>query len=496
MMEAALVASLLLPFAGGVIAFLISERQLNVLVGLLLPFLLAATSQVAAGVYTGDVVRYEISGWPAPLGINLHIDGLAAIMMLLTAAVGTAVALYALGYFTADHSAEIGRKRGFWPVFFFLWGSLNAIFLVSDLFTLYVCLELITLSAVAAITLEPGAVALKAAIRYLMTALVGSLLYLVAIPLVYGQHGTLDWTMIAAQPTEGPVMWIALSLMTAGLMIKSALFPLHFWLPSAHSIAPAPVSALLSALVIKGSVYVLLRLWIQVLPDASGPLTVNFIGVLGSAAILWGSYQAIIQSRLKIMVAYSTVAQIGYLFLAFPLLKSAIASKDLVERIDVWNGTIFFIISHALAKSALFLVSGIYMKVGKTDRIEELKGAAAKAPLATLTWGISGISIIGLPPSCGFLAKWLLLTSAIRLGHWPYAAVILCGGLLASIYVFRVLWYAFLHPDHGEAETTVPRIMPIAALFLGLLIVLLGVRGAELFNLMPIGSPLMGGPLP
>ncbi|WP_141732342.1 complex I subunit 5 family protein [Oligoflexus tunisiensis] len=494
--EAALVITLLLPFLAGVTTFLAAERYLKMIVAGLLPFLVAAPLQVAARTYDLHAWRYEISGWKAPLGINLHMDGLAAVMLLLTAAVCTAVACYALGYFGEKQAEAVRKVRGFWSVFFFLWGALNAIFLVADLFSLYVCLELITLAAVAAIALEPGAGALKAANRYLMTALVGSLAYLLGVTLVYGQCGTLDWLLIRSQPTDSLVLWVALSLMTAGLMIKSALVPLHFWLPGAHSIAPAPVSALLSALVIKASFYVLLRFWVQVFPETSGPWTVHFIGALGAGAILWGSFQAIIQTRLKLMVAYSTVAQIGYLFLAFPLLKSAMDSENTAAQLDAWNGTIFFVLSHALAKSALFLVAGIFLKVGENDLIHEMKGTAARAPVATLTWGIAGMSLIGLPPSTGFLAKWLLLTSSIRFGYWTYGAVILVGGLLASIYVFRVLWFAFLDQPDEEIQPAAPAVMPMAALFLALLIVLLGVRPTELFSLMQLGSPFSGGDQP
>jgi multicomponent Na+:H+ antiporter subunit D len=494
--EVALVTTLILPFLAGVTTFLVAERYLKTIVAVLLPFLLAGPIQMTSHTVKNHVWRYEISGWQAPLGINLHMDGLATVMLLLTASICTAVACYALGYFGEKQTEAVRKVRGFWPVFFFLWGALNTTFLVSDLFSLYVCLELITLSAVAAIALEPGAGALKAANRYLMTALVGSLAYLLGVALVYGQSGTLDWLLIQAQPSGSLIFWTALSLMTAGLMIKSALFPLHFWLPGAHSIAPAPVSALLSALVVKASFYIVLRFWVQVFPEAAGAWTVHFIGALGAGAILWGSYQAIIQTRLKLMVAYSTVAQIGYLFLALPLLKSAMDSHNSAAQLDAWNGTIFFVLSHALTKSALFLVAGIFLKVGGNDFIHEMKGTAARAPVATLTWGIAGVSLIGLPPSTGFLAKWLLLTSSIRYGHWVYGAVILAGGLLASIYVFRVLWFAFMDPPHQEVEPSTPTIMPAAALFLALLIVLLGVRPTEVFSLMQLGSPFVGGPQP
>jgi multicomponent Na+:H+ antiporter subunit D len=286
---------------------------------------------------------------------------------------------------------------------------------------------------------------------------------------------------------------VAIGLITAGLITKAALFPLHFWLPSAHGIAPAPVSALLSALVVKAPIFILLRIWIQVLPSAE--LASHALGALGAGAILWGSFQAIIQDRIKLMVAYSTVAQIGYLFLVFPLLSAAANSTDPAAQSALWEGVIYFTLSHGVAKSAMFLVAGIILQATRTDYLKDMQGAASWVPAGVLVWGLAGISLIGLPPSGGFIAKWQLLTSAIRFGLWPYAVVIIFGGLLASGYVFRVLWHAFLSPEEEE-EIKVPATMLVATIFLGATILVMGIRTGEVLSLLRIGAPFATEVLP
>ncbi len=482
--DLALTSVLLVPFLGVIGTLLLPERLRRPFSFLVTTLVLAAVGALAVSLR--DAFRYEISGWGAPLGIDLHVDGLAVAMLLLTGTVAGAVSAYADGHYRDGSSQK--PAAGFWPLFFGLWGSLNALFLVSDLFTMYVCLELMTFSSVALITLAKDAQALRAALTYLMTALTGSLAYLLGVAILYGEMGTLDWTLMSPVPGDDPVAWMALSLMTAGLIMKGALYPLHFWLPGAHAIAPAPVSALLSALVVKAPFFILLRLWVQVWTDA--PYASHVLGALGAGAIIWGSFQAIIQERVKLMVAYSTVAQLGYLFLAFPILETAARTADQAARQDAWEGVIYFALSHGVAKASMFLVTGLVVQATKTDDLRSLRGAAAHVPAAVLVWGLAGISLIGLPPSGGFIAKWQLLTSAIRFGLWPYAAVILFGGLLASGYVFRVLWYAFLAPDGSSApKARVPAVMVLAALFLGTVIVLMGIRTADVFAVLKAGSP-------
>jgi len=279
------------------------------------------------------------------------------------------------------------------------------------------------LAAVALAALSGGTDALTGAMRYLLTTLLGSLVYLLGVALLYHGFGSVDISMLAERADSTPALWAAFGLMGAGLALKMALFPLHFWLPPAHASAPAPVSALLSALVIKGSFYVLLRLWLEIFGPHSGGAEV-LLGLLGATAVLWGSLRALRQTRLKLLIAYSTVAQMGYLLMAFPL--------SMVAGMSAWGAAAYLALSHALAKSAMFLAAGNMLRFGGHDRIADLDRVVQRLPVTAGAFALAGVSIIGLPPSGGFVGKWLLLESALAQGRWDIVIVIILGSLLAA----------------------------------------------------------------
>ncbi len=428
---------------------------------------------------------YALGGWGAPLGIDLHADGLSAVMLLTTMLVGIGVTLYATAYFKRASDTA----RHFWPLWLLLWTALNALFLSADLFNLYVTLELLSLAAVALVALAGNSAALTGAMRYLLVSLLGSLTYLLGVALLYGAYGTLDIALLGdlARSTPAvstmPAMWLAMGLIVAGLILKTALFPLHFWLPPAHAAAPAPVSALLSALVVKASFYLLLRLWLDVFPPAMSGGIAHLLGLLGAAAIVWGALQALRQSRLKLLVAYSTVAQLGYLFVVFPLAMTPVATTAL-------NGAVLFVLSHALAKASMFLAAGNILRAAGHDRLSDLGPASPGLALSWAAFGIAGISIMGLPPSTGFVAKWLMLQAAFASGQWWWAIPILGGGLLAAAYMFKVIALAFGPGAPRPAGESLPRRLQWTALGFSLGALMIGLVAPEILMLLNIGDPL------
>lgn len=278
---------------------------------------LAASTIIVVQVHESGPLTHELGSWQAGLGITLRADALSSIFLLMSMLVITAASFYASAYFT-----DPLKKARFWPLWQMLVVALSALLLSGDVFNLYVTLELLGLSAVGLTALSDNRAALQAAIRYLSIGLLGSLVFLAGVALIYTGHGTLDLVALSNKVQTDPLSQVAFGLMTAGLLIKSALFPLHFWLPSAHASAPAPVSAALSALVVKVAVYVLIRLWIDVFDLTLTPLSAMLLGTLGAIAVIWGSWQALQAQRLKLMAAYSTVAQIGYLFIFLPLISA------------------------------------------------------------------------------------------------------------------------------------------------------------------------------
>ncbi len=268
--------------------------------------------------------------------------------------------------------------------------------------------------------------------------------------------------------------------MVTGLVLKTALFPFHFWLPPAHSSAAAPVSGLLSALVIKASFYILVRLWLS-LYSTIAEHTDTLLGVLGCAAILWGSLQALRQTRLKLLIAYSTIAQIGYLFLVFPL--SASNEKQ------AWLAVSYLALSHALAKSAMFMAAGNLLRYGNHDRIADLDRVAQRIPVTAAAFSLAGVSIMALPPSGGFIGKWLLLETAINQQQWLMVFVMLIGGLLAAAYIFKVLGHAFTEADIPHEAIHVPAAMQWSALLLAVAAIVMGLISPQLFELLNLGQP-------
>lgn len=474
--QAALVGLILLPLASGAAAFLLGPGRGA---GLCIASQAAAlffALQLADSVLAGDIARHRIGGWGAPLGIDLTADGLAAAMLLLTQAVALPLALYARAYFRPD-SAEV---RYFWPLFGLLLAGLNALFVSTDLFNLYVTLELVGLAAVGLVGIGGGALQIAAALRYLFATLLGSGAYLLGVALIYGAYGSVavaSLTPLVA--AEAPTLvGLAAGLMLLGLLLKTALFPCHYWLPPAHGGAAAPVSALLSALVVKASFYLILRLWLGPLAPlaASHPLLPWLPALLGAGAILWGSWQAIRAPRLKTMIAYSTVAQLGYLFLIFPLLGTPGGRA----------AGILHAVAHGLAKAAMFTAAGVLIKATGQDRIAALAGAAQQLPLTLFAFGLAGVTLMGLPPSAGFLAKWQLLDAALGQGYWGIVLITLSGGLLAAVYVFRVLRQAFLLTSSKTTVAPVPRTLEWTAFGLAGASLLLGLRGVELVELLAV----------
>jgi formate hydrogenlyase subunit 3/multisubunit Na+/H+ antiporter MnhD subunit len=481
-----------LPLSAAIFAFLIPRvtipLALTTVVGILLS-LMSVTNRV----WQQGAMVYSIGGWDRPLAIELYVDGLSIFMLAMTALVGTITSLYAMGYFgyrkkeiSRQTTQKAGQRVFFWPLWLFMWAAMNALFLSADIFNLYVTLELLGISAVSLVALAKEPEALAAAMRYLLVSLVGSLSYLLGVGLLYGMYGTLNLYSLGQIMSAGPASQAAMALMLTGLVLKTALFPLHFWLPPAHSSAPAPVSALLSALVVKASYYLMLRLWFEVFPDIISHAVAQFMGGLGSAAIIWGSIQALTTQRFKLLVAYSTVGQLGYLFLVLPL------TTVKATGFSAWGGGLYFALCHACAKATLFLTTGTVRRATGDDRITTLDGIGQQLPVSMFALAVAGVSLMGLPPSGGFIAKWMLLNAALAGGQWWWAVVILGGSLLAAVYMFRIFSRAFRYVPKTASHRTVPASMEWTALTLSIFTLALGLIAPWIINLLHVGAPVSG----
>jgi len=486
-----LILAIALPLAGVLFSLALGGRYAERIALTVMPTGVVVAVTIGATVWrTHDVLQYVVGNWDPPLGVVFRADGFSATMMVTAALLICGIGLFARVQFSLPRGVEERVPLVFWILLLAVWGALNAVFIGGDLFNLYVALELLTFAAVPLVSLDGRAETLAAALRYLLFALFGSILYLLGAVLLYGAYGTLDIVLLSGRIRAEPAAWAAISLMTSGLLAKAALYPLHLWLPPAHAGAPAPASAVLSGLVVKAPFFLVVRLWFDVMPGLPEHAAAQVLGALGAAAIIFGSVVALRQVRLKLLIAYSTVAQIGYLFLMFPLAVEPETGHPWSTA--AWTGGVLQAVSHAFAKAAMFMAAGLIAEALGHDRIAGLAGVGRVLPITVFAFALGGLSLMGLPPSGGFVAKAMLLTAAVAAGQWWWAVVVLTGGLLAGSYVFLVLARAVT--DAIEPLSLAARISPgrqavVLALALGA--VVLGFVPLRPLELLQIGRPDM-----
>ncbi len=434
---------LLIPLFSAITCFVASPIWLKRGVSSLAALSLVAVclSQAVFVFQHSESVTLLVGGWAPPLGIKLTVDGFSSVLLAMTSIIGAAIVFFSVHYFNSDD-----KESRFWPLWWFLLTALVGVFTSSDVFNTYIMLELLGLAAVSLVALEGTQKALQASYQYLLVGLFGSLMYLMGVAILYRTYGALDNTLLAEMAQPNLSTSLALTFVTLGMLLKCALFPLHFWLPEAHSNASAPVSAILSALVIKAAFFILFNFWFEILPVVVTTLSATLIGALGASAVVYGSYRAFTSPRLKLLVAYSTVAQVGYLFIAFPLM--------LVAPDQARVAVMYFIVAHGCAKAAMFLSAGTIQKAVGHDNLYQLKGIATHLPISIFIFAVTSASLIGLPPTGGFIAKWLVLNNALQTAQWWWVLTLFAGGLLASAYLFRVLNLAFTSKDQ-EASFSV-----------------------------------------
>jgi len=443
----ALVAALL-PLVGSILVWLVPSWSRALAVVTAAGVLVAALGVVNRVALDGAAMM-TLGGWPETLGIGIAVDGVGALFLLASAVVGLAATAYGAGYFPARHP--------FWTLWLLLWAALNAVFITADAFNAYVALELAGLTAAVLVTLGGERDAMAAGLRYLLVSLVGATLYLAGVAVAYTATGTLSLNALMAD--SPPMMAGVLAL--GGLALKAALFPLHGWLPPAHARAPGPVSAILSALVVKAALYLAWR-WLEVAPVAAEA----FI-LLGIGAVIWGSLQALRVGRLKAIIAWSTVAQMGYLAVGLALAVEGAAGAAM--------GVAWLALTHALAKGAAFLGAASVVRAAGHDRWPLAAAHLRNRPVLVLAFGLAAASLAGLPPSGGFVAKWYLLDAAMGAERWLLAAVIAGGGLLSAAYLYRILHPALDPRPGAEASHPVPPVLEWSALGLALLVTAFGV---------------------
>ncbi len=461
---------IVVPLVSAPLCVLLGKARLAYALALIVCWAVFGISVLLLGqVLDNGVISYRLGGWAPPWGIEYRVDPVNAYVLLIVAAIGALVITYAKPSVAKEIGS--GRETLFYTSYLLCLTGLLGVTITGDAFNIFVFLEISSLSSYVLISLGQDRRALTASFRYLIFGTIGATFFLIGVGLLYQATGTLNIADMAnrvALLAENRTVQAAFAFMAVGLAVKAALFPLHAWLPNAYAYAPSVVTAFLAATATKVSIYVLIRTYFTIFgPEFSfevmtlGPVLM----VLAILAMLVGSTIAIFQDDLKRLLAYSSVAQIGYMVLGL----------GFATVLGVTGGMLH-LFNHALMKGGLFLALGcVFYRTGSVS-IEAMKGLGHRMPWTMAAIVIGGLSLIGVPLTVGFVSKWYLLLAAIDSGMWWITIFILVSSLLAIVYVWRLVEAAYLSPSpEGAPSGEAPLVMLIPTWVLMLASVYFGV---------------------
>ena len=392
-----------------------------------------------------------VADWEPPWGIEIAIEPVSALMIVLITGLYLLIAIYS----SRSLKKEINQDSiGWYYVEFLLClSAMLGLVITHDIFNMYVFIEVVGISAVALVVSKGDRHSTEASLKYLILATIGSGFILLAIGMLYMITGHLNMRfagmILAENAAHYPYMiWIMMTLFVVGFGIKSALFPLHLWLPDAHASAPSPSSAILSSLVVKVYIIGLFKIFFIVFGNEfyqQSNIRLLLL-ILGAAAMLFGSFFAFVQLDLKRRLAYSTVAQLGYIYLGLGLgTPWAIVAA------------FYHLVVHALMKTCLFLCAGAISYQTGRKNVTELQNIGYTMPLTAASFTVAAFSMVGLPLTGGFISKYLLAVESMGASYPYFIALIVLSGLLNAAYYFPIIWQFYFVKDKNSAGATLPQ---------------------------------------
>lgn len=413
-------------------------------------------------VLDGSYISYHIGGWAPPLGIEYRIDALNALVLMLISGIGTIVLPYAY----TSVAAEIPQKQHtlFYALFMLCLTGLLGMVATADAFNVFVFLEISSLSTYVLVALgaHKDTRALTAAYDYLIMGTIGATFFVIGLGMLYMATGTLNMAdladRIADQGTNRTIR-AAFAFIVVGMGLKVAIYPLHHWLPNAYTYAPSAVTTFLAATATKAAIYVLLRFLFSVYNPAFNfeDWTLYLIFIPFSLlAMFAASFVAVFQTNLKRMLAFSSIAQIGYMLLGIAMLNATGLSAAVVH-----------LVNHGITKATLFMGVGAMVMYSGSAFFDNLNGLGRKMPLTGAAMVAGGLSLIGVPGTAGFISKWVLVQAAFENGWWLIAVAIMLSSLLAVIYVWRmfeVLYLTAPAEDCTAQDPPLPMLIPMLIL--------------------------------
>lgn len=389
------------------------------------------TLTLSSRVLSGDKVTYHLGGWRGPLGISLVVDELSLFFSLIVLGLGLLVIVYSM--------PERNYGRTYYFLLLISLSSMIGVIYTADIFNMYVFYELLSLAVYLLIAYPKTGVTLRASFNYLIMGGVGLSFFLLGVGFLYAMTGTLDMFHIAerlpaAFNSSMQMVIMSFVLIATGMGIKIAVFPLHGWLPDAHSMAPSPVSALLSGVTVKIGIYCLIRVVYTVFSTEMFLLisSHNILIVLGVVSLLFGASMALAQKDLKRLLAYSTINQLGIVFIGL----------GIGTELGL-TGALFHVLNHAIMKSTLFFCAGIMIAETGTREVKGLSGFGRQQPAIAFSFVIASLGMIGIPPINGFASKWLICLAAVEAGYTFPVVIILIASTIAAAYYFRVIQVLF-----------------------------------------------------
>ncbi|ROO29246.1 cation:proton antiporter [Salinisphaera orenii MK-B5] len=408
-------------------------------------------------VRIGGPISYILGGWPPPFGIELRLDALNMLVVLLVTGIAAIASIYA----RASIAAEIPRERAylFYAALLLCLCGLLGISITGDAFNLFVFLEISSLSSYSLIAMGAKRRALLSAFQYLIMGTIGGTFLLIGIGFLYMMTGSLNMADIADRlpaVSDTRTVEAGLAFIVIGLSLKFALFPLHIWLPNAYTYAPSAVSAFIAATATKVAVYALIRFLFTVFGAAYafGQLPLGeVLMVLAVVAMLSGSVAAIFQTDVKRLLAWSSVAQMGYIVLGLSMASATGLTAALAH-----------IVNHGIIKGALFMAAGALFWRMRAISINDVAGLGRRMPLTAAAFVVAGLALIGVPATGGFISKWLLLEAVMEDAHYGLAAAILVSSLLSVIYIGRVVEALYFRdPADNDGKTAEAPVSMVAA---------------------------------
>lgn len=447
--------------------------------------------QLLTLVLANGTISYELGGWAAPWGIEYRIDTVNAFVLLIVSMIAAVVTPYALR--SIEREVEASRVALFYAAFMLCLTGLLGITITGDVFNVFVFLEISSLSAYALIAIGQNRKALTAAYQYLIMGSVGATFIVIGIGMMYVMTGSLnmaDLSVLLPQVSSSRTIPVAFAFLTVGISLKLALFPLHLWLPNAYTYAPSTVTVFIASTATKVAVYMLLRFFFTIFGPAFSFDVMQLDRVLlplALVAIFSMSLVAIFQTNIKRMMAYSSVAQIGYMILGISM-----------ASVTGLTAGILHMFNHAMMKGALFMALGCVMYRVGSVHIDSMRGLGKRMPWTMAAFVMGGLSLIGVPLTVGFVSKWYLIQGALEKGWWPVAALVLLTSLMAVVYVWRVVEAAYFHDfpgddEHDLGEAPLAMLLPTWALILANLYfgidasLTTGIAGAAARSLLGVG---------